>query len=68
MARTTGEPRLRAVLLAVDHRWRAGYGPVGRWRLEHARWQTTDRVAVARLDGLDELLRRLGRTVARTGR
>lgn len=36
--------------------------------LEHARWQTTDRVAVARLDGLDELLRRLGRTVARTGR
>lgn len=36
--------------------------------LEHARWQTTDRAAVARLDGLDELLRRLGRTVARTGR
>lgn len=36
--------------------------------LEHARWQTTDRANAARLDRLDELLRRLGRTVARTGR
>ena len=36
--------------------------------LEHARWQTTDRGTAARLGRLDELLRKLGRTVARTGR
>lgn len=36
--------------------------------IEHARWQTTDREDAAHLDRLDELLRRLGRTVARTGR
>lgn len=36
--------------------------------LEHARWQTTDRDDADRLHRLDRLLRRLGRTVARTGR